>query len=307
VTSAFHAELAPPSALDVLARRALAQLGGLRDVIRVGLAVSEGGRRQLLFTAPERVDATGVFEWCHIDPAADVPLNVAVRRGELVAGDLDELERRFPAFAQSQRDLGVEHVAAVPVTDEGEHLGGFVLYFDRPQRIDGRRRHELLAIGRTIGAQLTQARRDHRRSTAAVPDHDVEGGAGGAGGTLRTTYDMPGELHAVAGARRFLREALERCGVDPDLVGDAVLCLAELVTNAVVHTHAGCRVHVHLRDRVLSVRVVDHGGLGPVRLAPAADGITAHGRGLDIIRAIASRSGRDAARCVAWFELDVPG
>ena len=170
MTSARPADLATPGALDVLATRAFAQLGGLSDVTRVGLAVSEGGRRQLLFTATERLDATGAFEWCHIDASADVPLNVAAGRGELVAGDLDELARRFPAFVQGQRDQGVAYVAAVPICDEGEPLGGFVLYFDRPQRFDVRRRSELLAIGRTIGAQLAQARREHRRGAAETPE-----------------------------------------------------------------------------------------------------------------------------------------
>jgi anti-sigma regulatory factor (Ser/Thr protein kinase) len=303
VTSARHAELAPPSALDVLAEHALERLSGLSDVTRAGLAVSEGGRRQLLFTATERRDDSGGFEWCHIDPTADVPLTMAVTRGELVAGTPDDLAARFPAFARQQREHGVAYVAAVPVLDVGELLGGFVLYYARPQLLDVRRRRELVSIGGTIGAGLAKARRDRRRLTTATHDDDP---APDHGDTHRTTYEMPGDLRAVAEARRFLRRTLEGWEVGPDLVDDAVLCLAELATNAVVHTHAGCRVDVRLADHVLAVRVVDHGGLGPVRLAPVADGMTAHGRGLDIVRALATRMGREPARCLAWFEIDLP-
>lgn len=302
MAAARPAELAPPSALDLLATRALDRLEGLPDVTRVGLAVSEGGRRQLLFTASERRADDGLLEWCHIDATADVPLIMAVSRGELVAGRPSDLTTRFPAFARQQRDNGVAYVAAVPVLDVGEPLGGFVLYYDRPQELDVRRRRELVSLGARIGAALSKARRDHRRLVADVWEHDA---ATRPSDALHATHQMPGDQRAVGGARRWFRARLAAWDVDQDRVDDAVLCLTELATNAVVHTHAGCQVHVQLAQGTLSVRVIDHGGLGPVRLAPT-DGITAHGRGLGIVRSLSTRMGWDPSRRLAWFELDLP-
>jgi anti-sigma regulatory factor (Ser/Thr protein kinase) len=292
-------ELAGPSALDLVARRAFEQLAALPDVLRAGFAVSEGGRRQLLFTATDRGDESGAFEWCRIDAAWEVPLNCAARDGELVAGTLDELEDRFRSFVADQRDTPVRFVAAVPVSHDGEHLGGFVLYCEHPQPAD--LDAHLGRVGRSIGADLVDARRDRHGRTPVGDD----GASRGSGGTRRASHDMPGEPHAIGDARRFLHATLAGWGLGPALVDDAVLCLDELATNALVHTHGGCRVTVGLVDGVLRVQVVDFGGLGPIRLAPTPQETAGHGRGLRIVEALASRTGRDAAECLAWFEIDV--
>src|SRR5690242_12091729 len=119
--------------------------------LRAGLAVGEGAQRQLLFTSTDRGDDSGAFEWCRIDPAWDVPLNRAARDGDLVAGTLDELEGRFPAFVEGQRDSAVVSVVAVPVSHHDEHLGGVVLYLDRAHADDPRLLAELVVLGRAIG------------------------------------------------------------------------------------------------------------------------------------------------------------
>ncbi len=287
----------------MLAQHALEQLMGLPGATRAGFAVSEGGRRQLLFTASDRDDGTGSFEWCHVDASQDVPLNRAALHGELVAGTVDELAARFPAFARRQQEAGTCFVAAVPVTDAGEPLGGLVMFSDRPQVVDDRLRRRLRALGDAVGAGLVRARRAQRRAVPPAEDHPADGGSDG---DLRASYEMPDDLRAVRQARRFLRTTLEGWGLEPDLVDDAVLCLAELVTNAVVHTHAGCRVRVRLGRAVLSVQVVDYGSLGPVRVAATVEEITGHGRGLQIVDALAARTGRDERRFLSWFELDLP-
>ena len=51
MTSARPADPTGPSALDLVARRALERLSAQRDVVRAGFAVGEGGGRQLLFTS----------------------------------------------------------------------------------------------------------------------------------------------------------------------------------------------------------------------------------------------------------------
>ena len=301
VTAARSAELAGPSPLDQVAGRALERLLELPGVTRAGFAVSEGGRRQLLFTATDRGDDTGVFEWCRIDPAWEVPLNRTARNGELVAGTLDELEPRFASFVNGHRDSAVQFIASVPVSYGEEHLGGFVLYVDHVPPDRWGFAAQLVDLGRAIGADLVGARHEQRRRVSARDDHPAD-----AGGTRHATHDMPGDLPAIRAARRFLRATLEQWEVDPEAVADALLCLAELATNAVVHTHGGCRIQVSLHDRLLRVQVRDHGSLGPIRLAPAPEETAGHGRGLRIVSAIASRSGRDPAQCLAWFELDLP-
>ncbi|GAA1932197.1 hypothetical protein GCM10009815_28250 [Nocardioides marmoribigeumensis] len=285
-----------------MAQRALERLVALPDVTRAGFAVSEGGRRQLLFTATDRGDEGGSFEWCRIDAAWEVPLNGAARDGELVAGTLEELEPRFPSFVGGQADTGIRYVAAAPVSYDGEHLGGFVLYFDRVQQGGPQLVAGLVDLGRSIGKDLATTRHEQRRR---APARAARAGRG-PGAVLSASHEMPGEPGAVGHARRFLRTVLEDWGLDAGLVGDAVLCLDELATNALVHTHGGCRVHVTLAGRVLRVRVADHGGLGPIRVAPTPPETAAHGRGLEIVGALASRSGRDPVECLAWFELDLP-
>ncbi len=305
MTSVRSAELSPLSALDVLAGRALAPLGHRPGVVRAGFAVSEGGGRQLLFTASDRTDGAGVHSWCHVDATSRVPLTRAVHDGELVAGSLDELAERFPTFVRDQRGTGVELVVAVPVTDGARHLGGLVVYVDASLDAPGLGdlHDELLELGRTVGADLTRARAELQRTTVASDDEQAA--VGGSTDARLASHEMAADLPAVAGARRFLRGTLETWGIDADLVDDAVLCLAELVTNAIVHTHGGCRVWARLAGHVLRIEVVDRGSLGPVRIASAGE-MAGHGRGLQLVAALASRTGRDAAACRAWFELDVP-
>src|SRR5436190_20687147 len=83
---------------ETWARSALAQLGHVPGVHRAGLALAEGGGRRLLFTASDR-DNEGSVEWCDVDAYEDVPLNHTVRTGEAVVGSLDDLARRYGAFA----------------------------------------------------------------------------------------------------------------------------------------------------------------------------------------------------------------
>ena len=299
MTSARPAEPAGPSALDLVAERAFEQVAALPGVLRAGFAVSEGGRRQLLFTASDRVDESGGFEWCRIDASWQVPLNCAARDGELVAGTVEELEERFPSFVSGQRDTPVRWVAAVPVSHDDEHLGGVVVYCDQLADLGG----HLERLGRAVGADLVDARRERHRRTPS----GEHGASETSGDTRRAVHEMPGEPHAIGVARRFLRETLTTWGLEPDLVEDAVLCLDELATNALVHTHGGCLVTVSLDERVLRVRVTDFGGLGPIRLVPSDEETAGHGRGLQIVEAVASRTGRDASECRAWFEIDLAG
>lgn len=285
--------------LDAFALAAMAPLASLPGVTRVGLAVSEGGGRRLLFTSDDRrADEDASLEWCAIDATAQVPLTIAARDSRATVGTLDDLEDEFPDFVSGQRESGVAGVAAVPLLADGVALGGFVVYVREPAALEGlRATGGLEELGRVIGGRLARLREEHRRPR----DQHVPGGASDD----VEVFEMSDSPADVARARRFLRGVLEARGVAEEQVDDAVLCLAELATNAIVHTHGGCRVEVRCTASLLGVRVVDHGGLGTARLPGTSDVPTA-GRGLQIVDALASRSGRDAAQHVSWFEIDLP-
>ena len=118
-----------------------------------------------------------------------------------------------------------------------------------------------------------------------------------------TARVFAGDAGQVRAARRFLAGLLDGCPA----AGDALLCVSELATNAVLHSRSGGpggRFTVRATRRAGSVRVevVDEGGpWGHER-----DGDGQSGRGLLIVGELASRWGREdgAGRRTIWFELD---
>jgi serine/threonine-protein kinase RsbW len=117
---------------------------------------------------------------------------------------------------------------------------------------------------------------------------------------------FPATAEQVREARRFLAAIL---GGRP-LADEALLCLSELVTNSLQHSHsarpgATVTVRVTLRRRQLLVEVKDQGGLW--RTSPHPDG--QRGRGLQIVGQLADAwhitgDGTDA-RTVS-FRMDLP-
>lgn len=273
-------------------------LSALPGVRRVGLALTEGGGRRLRFTADDRV-AGGAPEWCLVDGYDDVPLNAALSTGEVVAGGLDDLAGRFPEYVARQRGTGSVALAAVPLVAGGQTLGGYLLYYDHPQTFDQGHRRELARIGRDLGTRLRRAQRgEGRRPTAA--DDPAPPGAQVA------EHDVAPEPQAVAEARHFLRGTLQAWGIDDDTTDTAVLCLSELVTNAVIHSHAGCVVQVLLEDDVLTTTVRDAGTTEDATPEALDDPLVVHGRGLHLVEALAQRWGYelDTVGTTVWFVLD---
>jgi anti-sigma regulatory factor (Ser/Thr protein kinase) len=294
-----------PTVVDGWAADAITLLCGLPDVTRVGLALVEGGGRRLRFTASDRQPGNGPgadVDWCHIDAYDDVPLNTAIRSGTPVLGAVDGLAARYAAFASAQRHAGHRAVAAVPIGADGAVLGGYVAYFDAPQPFEPTQRAALQRHGERLGTGLREALQHLARRPlgpgrlpAAAP------------GELGTGREFPAELSAVADARHFLAETLAAWSLPDEEVSTAVLCLSELVTNAVIHAHGGCAVRVGLHDRLLTVRVRDSGIAGTLPLEPAGDPLQVHGRGLLLVQALATRWGHeaDADGVSVWFALEV--
>ena len=114
---------------------------------------------------------------------------------------------------------------------------------------------------------------------------------------------FPGTPDQVREARRFLADIL----AGQQVTGDAVLCLSELVSNAVVHSDSGkpggqFTVHVEMNENSLRIEVLDGGGLW------AGAGVLdeQHGRGLNIVSQLARAWGRDGdseTGWTVWYEL----
>lgn len=135
---------------------------------------------------------------------------------------------------------------------------------------------------------------------------------------------FPGDPGQVAHARRFVRRALAgdrpagRCPAHdgPAHDGpadDAALLVSELAANAILHTATGdggsFEIIVCQCPGTVRVLVTDGGSPGAPALALApADGLSASGRGLAIVDALARRWGYQAGRGgrIVWFELDSP-
>ncbi|MGW3656390.1 ATP-binding protein [Streptomyces sp. NPDC005151] len=117
------------------------------------------------------------------------------------------------------------------------------------------------------------------------------------------------ERRSVPLVRQFVREALVdwACEARAD---DVLLCVSELVTNALLHgvpPGRGFRIHLYLEpaDGVLRAEVHDSGD-GEVRLADAGAASDAEGgRGLLLVAALADRWGvgeRNPGK-VVWCEF----
>jgi anti-sigma regulatory factor (Ser/Thr protein kinase) len=284
---------------ETWARSALAQLAHVPGVHRAGLALLEGGGRRLLFAASDR-DNEGSVEWCEVDAYEDVPLNHTVRTGEPVVGSVAELARSYRAFADRQA-AQTHALASLPVLAAGHVQGGFVLFFDTPQGFDRPQLAELEALGAQLGDDLRRVQRATTRSTRSLEAEPVPHGAQAA------TYLVTADPRAVAPARHFLTDTLTNWGVDDDAIDNAVLCLSELITNAVIHTGEGCELRVVLDDGVLTTTVRDSGSrvvVDPRHVT--VDPLAVHGRGLQIVDACSTRWGSelDAVGMTVWFVLE---
>jgi anti-sigma regulatory factor (Ser/Thr protein kinase) len=300
VGQAAHPAAHSPADVDGWAERAFDLLSELPGVTRVGLALVEGGGRRLHFTASDRRSGSDLG-WCLVDGYDDVPLNTAVRHGTPVIGALGDLREQYADFVSAQRGTSHVAVAAVPLGAAGDVAGGYVLFYDDPQPFDRHQRAALERLGHQLGSGLRNARlRGERRPTAGSK-------APTPSGALVAVHEVAAELAAVSEARRFFNLTLSGWGVDRERAETATLCLSELVTNAVIHSHGGCVVRVVIHDGVLMVWVRDSGVADAVPLEPSGDPLQVHGRGLQLVEALASQWGHDtdAEGASVWFALEV--
>ncbi|MEU4097330.1 ATP-binding protein [Streptomyces sp. NPDC026673] len=104
-------------------------------------------------------------------------------------------------------------------------------------------------------------------------------------------FPVPGDPREVGILRRKVRYVLGGLGVPGEAADDVLLAVSELVTNAVVHgmPPAVLRLAVGRGSRCLRIEVTD---AGPSRNDPTAnEARDEHGRGLQIVAALASGHG----------------
>jgi anti-sigma regulatory factor (Ser/Thr protein kinase) len=117
---------------------------------------------------------------------------------------------------------------------------------------------------------------------------------------------FPATTDQVSHARRLLAGILDGC----QQADDALVCLSELVTNAVVHSHSrepggSFTVRAHLDRQRLRVEVCDQGGPWHTTSRVLPD--EQNGRGLLIVSELASRwgcAGHSKSGWTVWFEID---
>lgn len=130
-------------------------------------------------------------------------------------------------------------------------------------------------------------------------------GAGQPVGDTRDQEFMCPVAHAardVGHARRCVDALLAHWHVSPEVVGDALLLVSELVTNAVSHALPPAVLRVTSRRGILRIEVTDGGPVDEPRTAGLHD---EHGRGMCIVTAVATQHGTvvHSGGVTHWAEL----
>ncbi|MGP4025734.1 ATP-binding protein [Actinomadura sp. 3N407] len=149
------------------------------------------------------------------------------------------------------------------------------------------------------------------RPGGAGADAGAEPDAGG--GAAAASWDLAAEPRAASRARTLTARTLREWRVtDPGDIGDVVLMVDELVTNAVVHGAGPVRLALRLDGRRLLAEVGDADPAVPA--APAEPHVldwSEAGRGLLLVAALAAEHGTrpEAGGKTVWFTrpLNPPG
>jgi anti-sigma regulatory factor (Ser/Thr protein kinase) len=131
------------------------------------------------------------------------------------------------------------------------------------------------------------------------------------GGEDMGTVLLPHAPASVAVARQRLSADLDAAGVVHAAVGDAVLVVSELLSNAIRHARPlpGARVQVAWAVDNGSVEVAVSDGGAPTRPYPAHASVSAlGGRGLDVVEYLARTWGvrADSQGLTVWAVLPAP-
>jgi anti-sigma regulatory factor (Ser/Thr protein kinase) len=117
---------------------------------------------------------------------------------------------------------------------------------------------------------------------------------------------FPNDVTAIGAARRFALAQID--GYAQELRDVVELLVSELATNSVRHTESGFELKIACEPDRIRVSVTDSGPGRPV--VRALDATSMSGRGLALMKALASSSGVRNSRSAAggktvWFVLEV--
>lgn len=127
--------------------------------------------------------------------------------------------------------------------------------------------------------------------------------AAGGPGVNEGWLTLSAERSSPAAARRWTESTLEG---RVHQLSDVLLCVSELVTNAVIHAATTCELTWHLAEGRLRVTVRDFApGRWPVRREFDRSATT--GRGLQFLDRLTDRWGvdQDERSKSVWFEVDI--
>jgi anti-sigma regulatory factor (Ser/Thr protein kinase) len=112
-------------------------------------------------------------------------------------------------------------------------------------------------------------------------------------------------LPPAASSPRAARVAVAEELGDRNRLDELLLCVSEVVTNAVLHGRSAARIVVSVDEADVRVEVHDDDPTLPVRRHPATDSPT--GRGLLMLDRLTSRWGAEPSGRgkVVWFEFDL--
>ncbi|SDE00400.1 ATP-binding protein [Nocardioides lianchengensis] len=288
----------PDVEVDAVARWVLRSVLARPGVARVAMALVEGAGRRLRFTSSDRLGDDGVPDWCLVDAYDDVPLTSVVRTGEPLLAAVGDLDARYADFARRQAEDRVAAVAVLPIPGGSGCLGGLVVYFAQAPAFDPGQVEVLTATAQEVAVRLEPRQTPQDSDPPSVTEPD---------GALVASTVVDGDPRAARTARQFLRRELAAWEVGNELSDVAVLCVSELVTNAVMHTGTPSELRVTLDGPTLTLLVRDQ---GRAQALPSPDGdpdpLRVHGRGLQLVDALAHRWGteHDESGTTVWVELD---
>jgi anti-sigma regulatory factor (Ser/Thr protein kinase) len=121
----------------------------------------------------------------------------------------------------------------------------------------------------------------------------------------RFSLEIPRDPEAPARARRALRERFARELTTAQL-GDAILIISELVSNALEHGEGTIRLRLAVDRRGMQGEVIDDGAGFEAEVRE--QGVEElRGRGLWLVATLATKWGIHDGSSHVWFELEFPG
>jgi anti-sigma regulatory factor (Ser/Thr protein kinase) len=122
--------------------------------------------------------------------------------------------------------------------------------------------------------------------------------------TLAADILLPGRATSAGAGRQFLAARLAEWQLD-HLSDGALVCVSEVITNAVVHAGSHAELSMRVTRGVLRVGVRDVGASAIPTVRPPATPDDTHGRGLLLVEALSDKWGtiEEGGSKVVWFEM----